>query len=190
MDNLKFAVEINDVKGNETGETTDDQMLTIYTYNRLDIKYMMQITDYNKIQYPRVFLLPSACIDVIIEQVRSTILPYTYDKQTDTVNIIMEVFGKCSLRLTLGKDLSSTPGTEARISRLEISLQSLIDYEIIEQHVYGSWSTYEQFKELPTYKYFAACDNMRSMYKTVPLNHFGQTDGVYYQMTNLAHGFN
>lgn len=189
MDNLKFACELNDVKGNETGETTDDQILIIYTYNRLDIKYLMSITDYNKIQYPKVFLLPSACIDVIIEQVRSTILPYTYDQQTDTVNIIMEVFGKCSLRLTLSKDLSSTLGAEARISRLEITLQSLIDYEIIEQHVYPTWSTYEQFKELPTYRYFAASDNIRSMYKEIPVSHFGQVDGIYYQMTNVAYGF-
>lgn len=189
MDNLKFACEVNDSKSTDTGETTDEHTLTVYTYNRLDIKYAMCITDCNKIQYPKVFLLPSACIDVIIEQVKTKILQYTYDKQLDVVNVTLDVYGSCSIKLTLSKDLSSTPGTEARVSRLEIALQSLIDYEIIEQHIYPSWSTYEEFQNLPTYKYFTACDNIRSMYKEVPVSHLGQIDGVYYQLMNEKYDF-
>jgi len=189
MDNLKFACEFNDSKGNETGETIDEHILVVYTYNRLDIKYSMVITDCNKIQYPKIFLLPSACVDVIIEQVKTKLLTYTYDKQLDVVNVTLDVYGNYSIKLILGKDLSSILGTEARVSRLEISLQSVIDYEIIDQHIYPSWDTYEQFKELPTNKYFTACDNIRSMYKEVPVSHLDQIDGVYYQLMNEQYSY-
>ena len=178
MDNLKFTAEMTFIETEGVSESKGQRCLVVQTCTRNNI-YYKSIVNAETVQYPEIFLTPKMATESIIKHISSE-PTYTYDEKTDVIEIKYTVINTYGICILLKKDLTQMPTVEQRITRIELLLETLMLDELIESHTYPSWETYDQFTQLPSYKYFDAFHNAQRYFNKEPVMHLGKFREFYY----------
>lgn len=186
MDNLKFTAEMTIIETEGVSKSKGQKCLVVQTCTRNNI-YYKSIVNVETVQYPEIFLTPKMATESIIKHISSE-PTYTYDEKTDVIEIKYKVINTYGICILLKKDLTQIPTVEQRITRIELLLETLVLDELIESHLYPSYDTYDQFTQLPSYKYFDAFHNAQRYFNKEPVMHLGKFREFYYglHVSNLC----
>lgn len=191
MDLLKFQCEYFD-------EDHTNAKLVISTVNRLDIKYIANIENFQSCQLPKNYLTNEICALYIIDSINSDVMSYKYEESTDSIIINIEINKMYYIEIILHRDDSVKIDLQSEINKLKLKLDELTTDELISTHMYPSWSSLDEFKQLPDFKYFQAVEDhlmyyqqKTIMYKSDPnkqykcnLNYIGIYKEKYYYVIN------
>lgn len=185
MDNMKFSTNISSMGNVSEGE--DDrkecdvlEVFNIYPTNRI---FRVEVNDFISIQKPNAVLVPESCKNFIINNINKA--TYKYDESKNTIEVCISVFDMCDIYIELKETFINERNYKAIVNELERKLEDMDPFETIETFSYPQWNTYDEFINLPDWKYFKCVKNLRQYISGIQKNDSNEYDRNYVNNNNL-----